>query len=411
MRISSSLVYNTGLSTINAQQSDLLHLFQQIGSGQKMTTPADDPLAASQAINVAQSQALNTRHAANRAVASQDLGTEENALGSLTLLLQDVRTRLVEAGNGTLSDADRQMLAGVFESARDAALGIANSTDGGGQYLFSGSRGSAPAFDASGAYRGDARQRLIQADQTRRIAGGDTGADVFERAQPGTLVYATRAADGNAGTGVVAAPYVTDRSAAGGNPDSDYAFEVTFVDASTYTVSVTDAGGAAVGVPRTFTLTDGATELDLGFGTRTAFSGTAAPGDQFEVHSLKTERLNLFQTFDDLIAALKAPSQGDGAAGARLRNALNTGMQRLETHYDNLLTVRASVGTRMNELAALDDTGAQHGLGYAKALSGLEDLDYYDATTKLSLRKMALQGATAAFQTIQGLSLFNLGKS
>lgn len=409
MRISSSLVYSTGLNTINTQQSDLLHLFQQIGSGQRMTTPADDPLAASQAINIAQSQALNARYAANRAVADQNLGNEENALGSLTLLLEDVRTRLVEAGNGTLSDADRQTLAGVLESARDAALGIANSTDGSGQYLFSGSHGNAPAFDAAGTYRGDTLQRSIQADQTRRIAGGDTGADVFERAQPGTLAYAGRAAGDNAGTGVVAAPHVVDRSLVDGNPASAYVFEITFVDATTYRVDVRDADGAAVGTPRTFMVADGATELDVGFGTRVGFSGTAAAGDRFEVSPLQAGSLNLFRTFDDLIAALKAPVQGDDAAGARLRNALNTGMQRFATHYDNVLTVRASIGTRMNELAALGDTGTQRDLGYAKTLSGLEDLDYYDATMKLSLRRMALEGATAAFQTIQGLSLFNMG--
>src|SRR5690606_40024773 len=75
MRISSSLVFQTGLKTINTQQSDLLHLYQQIGTGQKMVTPADDPLGASQAINLSQSQALNARYADNRAVANQNLGT------------------------------------------------------------------------------------------------------------------------------------------------------------------------------------------------------------------------------------------------------------------------------------------------------------------------------------------------
>ena len=87
MRISSSLVFQTGLKTINTQQSDLLHLYQQIGTGQKMVTPADDPLGASQAINLSQSQAQNARYADNRAVANQNLGTEEDALSTLTTLL------------------------------------------------------------------------------------------------------------------------------------------------------------------------------------------------------------------------------------------------------------------------------------------------------------------------------------
>jgi flagellar hook-associated protein 3 FlgL len=111
-----------------------------------------------------------------------------------------------------------------------------------------------------------------------------------------------------------------------------------------------------------------------------------------------------------VIAALNSPVEGDDQAIASLRNVLNTAMQRMATSYDNVLTVRASVGARMNELTALDNTGTQRNLGYAKALSDIEDLDYYEATTQLSLRKMALEGAGLAFQTIQGLSLFNRNK-
>src|SRR3546814_14091848 len=107
MLISSTLFFQTGLNSIHAQQSDLMHLYQQIGSGQRMVTPADDPLAAAQAINISQSQSLNQRFAENRSVLSQNLGIEENTLNSVTTLLQDVKTRLIEAGNGTMSDADR----------------------------------------------------------------------------------------------------------------------------------------------------------------------------------------------------------------------------------------------------------------------------------------------------------------
>src|SRR3546814_11901123 len=83
MRISSTLFFQTGLNSINAQQSDLMHLYQQIGSGQRMVTPADDPLAAAQAINISQSQSLNKRFADNRDVAKSNLGirSEERRVG------------------------------------------------------------------------------------------------------------------------------------------------------------------------------------------------------------------------------------------------------------------------------------------------------------------------------------------
>src|SRR5690606_41280482 len=63
---------------INAQQADLLHLYQQAASGQRMVTPADDPLGAAQAVNLSQSQSLNERYAANRDVLKMNLGNEED---------------------------------------------------------------------------------------------------------------------------------------------------------------------------------------------------------------------------------------------------------------------------------------------------------------------------------------------
>ena len=415
MRISSSLVFQAGLKTINTQQSDLLHLYQQIGTGQKMVTPADDPLGASQAINLSQSQAQNARYADNRSVANQNLGTEEDALSSLTLLLQDVRTRLVEAGNGTLSDADRSILAGILRQARDTALGIANTTDGNGQYLFSGSRGDIPAYDAGGTYSGDALQRLIQADQTRRIPGSDVGADVFERAQPGSRDYLSKADAGNTGTAILGSAEIINYTL--GNGDAKFSFSIQFnPTATSYTVTTTDVstnhpGAPVVGAPQPWVA--GQLSLDLGQGTTLEIKGEPAGGDTFTAEPLKHSTvpgqtpLNLFQALGDLADALDQPAQGDERAQASLSNLMNTTSQTLATLYYNVLTVRASVGARMNELTALDNTGTQRNLGYTKALSGIEDLDYYEASTQLSLRKMALQGAGLAFQTIQGLSLFN----
>lgn len=411
MRISSSLVFQTGLKTINTQQSDLLHLYQQIGTGQKMVTPADDPLGASQAINLSQSQAQNARYADNRSVANQNLGTEEDALSSLTLLLQDVRTRLVEVGNGALSDADRSTLAGILRQARDTALGIANTTDGNGQYLFSGSRGDIPAYDAGGNYRGDALQRLIQADQTRRIPGSDVGADVFERAQPGSRDYLSKADAGNTGTAILGSAKIIDYTL--DNGDAKFSFSIQFnLAATSYAVTTTDVstnppGAPVVGAPQLWVA--GQLSLDLGKGTTLEIKGEPAGGDTFTAEPLKhsTMPVNLFQALGDLADALDQPAQGDERALAHLRNLMNTTSQTLATLYDNVLTVRASVGARMNELTALDNTGTQRNLGYTKALSGIEDLDYYEASTQLSLRKMALEGAGLAFQTIQGLSLFN----
>ncbi|MBV6273175.1 flagellar hook-associated protein FlgL [Alcaligenaceae bacterium CGII-47] len=426
MRISTSLLFNTGLTTINNQQADLMHVMQQMGENRRMTSPADDPLAAAQSINIAQSQALNQRFADNRAVAMRDLGAEENTLESLVLLMQDVQTRVVEAGNGTLSDADRATLSGVLASARETMLGLANATDGNGQYLFSGSQGQTSPYQLVGGryvYQGDTQQRNIQADQTRQIAGGDVGSDIFNRAQPGTRGYTTSAGPNattpgpNLGTGVVSKASVTDSSLANIN----YAYKVEFTSETSYTVTVTDVSTDPatpvspadpldpLDLPVSYTLAPGAKTLELGYGMQVQFEGTPQIGDTFGVDPLVHTDVNVFDTLGDLITALNSPSSVDATGTAALRNVLNSSIQRLTTSYDNILTVRASVGARMNELESLDTNGTQRNLGYTTALEDLEGLDFYDATMKLNLRKMALEGAALAFKTIQNMSLFNMG--
>src|SRR5699024_6272954 len=103
MRISSALYFQTGVNTINKQEGDLLHLFQQIGTGRRMITPADDPLAAAQPITLSQAQSMHQRFGENRELAMRALGETENVLHSVVTNLAGLKTRLIEAGNGELS--------------------------------------------------------------------------------------------------------------------------------------------------------------------------------------------------------------------------------------------------------------------------------------------------------------------
>ena len=117
-----------------------MRVFQQMSTQKRMITPSDDPLASAQTINLAQAQAMDKRYGENREVAMRSLGEEENILNAVNPGT-GVQTRLVEAATGTLSDADRSTLATVMESSLETLLGFANTKDGSGQYLFSGSQG------------------------------------------------------------------------------------------------------------------------------------------------------------------------------------------------------------------------------------------------------------------------------
>lgn len=109
---------------------------------------------------------------------------------------------------------------------------------------------------------------------------------------------------------------------------------------------------------------------------------------------------DLFQTLSDLITLLNtsgAPSAGD----------LNNANTALAAALDNVSKVRASVGTRLQELEALDYAGDDRRLQYARVLSELQDLDYTEAVTRLSQQQFVLEAAQQSFAKASGLSLFN----
>lgn len=110
MRLSTALIYQNGLNGVLNQEAAMARLQEQLSSGRRVLTPADDPLAAALAINVSQTSSMNSNYDANRKQAEQALGAQTNTLQSVVKNMQEMLKRVVEAGNGTMSDADRQAL-------------------------------------------------------------------------------------------------------------------------------------------------------------------------------------------------------------------------------------------------------------------------------------------------------------
>ncbi|HWR77760.1 MAG TPA: flagellar hook-associated protein FlgL [Thiobacillus sp.] len=297
MRISTQTLFETGAARIGELQSGLARTQQQIGTGRRILTPADDPVAAARALEVTQSQSLNTQYGVNRQHAKSSLGAVEGTLSSVTALLQDVKTTVVAAGNAALSDTERGFMATELRGRFEQLLGLANSRDAQGNYLFSGFKNTTTPFveTATGAqYDGDQGQQLMQVDATRQMAVGNPGQAVFQ----------------------------------GGGQD-------------------------------------------------------------------------VFETLNLLINQLNTP----GTAG--LDAALAAANGDMDLALDNVLTVRASVGSRLQELDALDNAGEDRHIQYSQILSDLQDLDYTEALTQLSQQQITLEAAQRSFVKTSGLSLFN----
>lgn len=400
MRISTNTIYDMGVAGIQQTTSDLIKTQQQVSSGRRILTPADDPVASARVLEVTQSQSLNVQYDINMGSATSSLGLEESILGSVGDLIQDVRTSTIQAANATLSDRDRASIAMDLRGRYQELLGLANSTDGNGQYMFSGYKGvTKPFVEASlgnVTYQGDQGQRLIQISPSRQMAVSDSGASVFQQIKNGNGTIVSAAAAANTGSGVI------DPATVNNLADANLRQTVTITfnnPPTTFNVSGTGTGNP-VNVP----YTSGSAISYNGWTMNV--TGAPAAGDAFTVKP--SSNVDMFKTLGDLITQLETPIQGGGSgANAKLMNNINTAIQNLDQSLQNVLTVQASVGSRMREVDAVKSTGDDLQLQYQQTISSLQDLDYAKAITDLTRQQTMLEAAQKSFTKVQSLSLFN----
>ncbi len=419
MRISTSAIYDAGIRAMQEQTEKLMQVQQQISSGRRILTPADDPVAAARMLEVSQSQALNQQYGTNSAAAGDGLALEESVLGSISGLLQDVREVVIQAGNATLTKSDRAVLASALRGRYQELLGLANSTDGTGQYLFSGYQGGIRPFSESApgvvGYNGDQGQRLIQVGPSRQIAVSDAGADVFQRIPNGNGSFATQAAATNGGAGVIDAGTIVDPvkwNAAGISADLTVKFSVSgglttydVIDNAAGTSLLTGLAPAAAPYPRAYA---SGSDIDLSqagppafdYGARLSISGAPADGDNFSVKA--STHQDVFKTIDDLVQLLQ-----NSPGGAALSNGLASAHRNLDNAMENVLTVRTSAGARLKELDSVKSAGEDRMLQYSQTLSRLQDLDYAKSASELMQQQVNLEAAQKSFIKVAGLSLFD----
>jgi flagellar hook-associated protein 3 FlgL len=406
MRISTLSIYGNATSQLNSLQSALARTQMQLSTDRRILTPADDPVASARALEVSQAREMNSQYATNRASARSSLSTVENALQNAGDLLQDIQELAVSAGNGSMLPQDRLAIATELEGRLEDLLGVANSTDGAGGYLFSGYMATTQPFTRTPAgadYQGDQGQRQLQVASARKMPLSASGSAVFVNNPTGNGTFQTQAASANSGAAIISSGSVVDRSHPnlGHDYTLSFAISATTPPVTTYTVHDNTAGADVASQTGIVYEPGKAITFE---GVSFDIKGVPADGDAFTVKP--SEKQSVFETVTDLIAALKAPA--DGATGkAVLTNKLNTAIDNLKSAHDNVLTVQASVGAHMKELDYLDSAGDDLDIQYAATLGDLQDLDTVKAISDFSQQQLTLQAAQMSFKTMSGLSLFN----
>ncbi|PIP81228.1 MAG: flagellar hook-associated protein 3 [Gammaproteobacteria bacterium CG22_combo_CG10-13_8_21_14_all_40_8] len=400
MRISTTQFNTTGLNSIKDQMSGLLKTQNQLATQKRVQVPSDDPVASAVIFNIQQQIGITTRLTQNAEGVKNFAQQEEIALGSSTNVLQRVRDLLIQGGNGTFSDSDRNALADEVEQRLLELQGLANTKVNGIEYLFSGFQANVKPIDqdSSGTfiYNGDQGQRQVQVGTGVTVSASDSGFDTFFDIRNGNGQFSTSANLANTGNGVIGSGSVYDTAAY--LPDN-YSIQIT-TTGSQLQYEVFDGGSASVTGPTNYV--DGQAIQFNGISVN--LSGTPAVGDSFNIDP--SIRQDVFTTVKNIVDVLRT-NTSTPAQAAQLQNGLNQSLENMDRAMDKISQVQARVGSRLNVLDNQIAINTDFNLTNTSALSKVQDIDMAEAISRLSQQQFGLEAAQQSFARIQNLSLFN----
>jgi flagellar hook-associated protein 3 FlgL len=402
MRISTNQMQLSAVGSILDQQSKLNHTQMQVATGKRVVNPSDDPVASAAVLSLQQSKSQTERYVVNADAAKARLSIEEGTLTGVTEQLQRVRELAIYGNNSHISNSDRESMAKELRQILDEVMGLANSTDNNGQYLFAGNQGNTTPFSQTPTgfqYNGDSGQRFLQIGPSRRVADADPGNEVFMNVLNGNGVF--RTSEGvHLGTGVIDAGSVVDKSLyIGHNYTINFADNNGDTIADEYTV-VDNISGATVVAATPYT-----SGASIAFdGIQVSVSGAPNDADTFTI--TPSSEQDIFSTINNLITAFETPVT-DESSQAKLNNAVNRNLVDLDQSLANVLNIRADIGARLNAVDDQNNNSENFLLQVDESISVLSDLDYAEAISRLNLQLVGLEASQKAFTRVQNLSLFN----
>lgn len=395
MRVASNVYQMQWLASIQRKQAELAAIQQQTSTGKRVSTAADDPAGAAQALLLQQGLDRLSNYKSNAETASRRLSLEEVALSQGSDALDRVRELAIQAANATQTRESRSAMVAEVRELLTSLYDTANAQDGQGNYLFAGGQVQSRPFvpGTPVQYNGDSGVRFQRIGDTRTVQESDPGSAVFMQVPAGNGTYTVTADAANQGTAYWSSATVSNASA--WIPDT---YTVTFTAADSW--EARNSSGALVG-SGSYSSGQG-----IGFaGVSVGFEGTPVAGDRFVVDQSGFQ--SVFKTVQDFLATL-AVDTGSPAGRAGFQNQLNDNLQNIDQALQHLGNVRSQVGARLATIDRQQDSNADMSLDLAQSISVIRDLDYASAISRLEQQLNSLEAAQKAYTRTRSLSLFDV---
>lgn len=404
MRISTNQIYTQNLRSISANQSALSETQDQLSTGKKLTKPSDDPVGAAKLIRITEELDKITQYNRNTNLLKSSLEQQETVLSSIKDSANRARVLSVQAGNGIMTQDDKNAIASEMKQIRNEIFDLMNSQNSGGEYIFAGYQSQTQAFSYNYAnpgnkfsFNGDTGTNIIRVSDSVTLKTSSSGQDIFQN------VYARKnfSVDSTSMNNV-AQLEVKDHTA----------FE-------RFHQSMYDPGNIANNQLQ-FTMIN-ASELQVTqLGTGDILDVVSfASGDKFQYQGMEIEmdanvgqstvialdppqKKNIAETLNDFIEALESDTISAGEFSKRLSDTI----VGIDNAMDKISIESSSIGGRLNIADSIYASNLDMELANKKAQATIEDLDYAEATTRFAKQETALEAALATFPKVSSLSLF-----
>lgn len=419
MRISTLHIFNIANNSMADANKAIVKTQEQLSTGQRVLSAADDPVAAIKIQQLGENIALVEQYNKNISLAENNLAVEENALSGVENIVQRIKELAVQAGNtASLSTSEYKAIATEVDSRLAELASLANTTNVNGDYIFSGYNSQTPTFEGDTVngfrFSGDEGAMKIKVANNTFVDASDSGKGIFVDipSANNTITTTTNPNNQSVPPIVISIGEVVDQDVY----DEFYPDDIviTFNEDSTLSPPVKNftvterSSGKIIEENKPYVageeLVYHGVSVSITGNPQSADSDAGINGDQLFVESTSTQdMLTTIMRFRDAMQAHDGSQASKDHIAATVANTLTN----LSSVQESVSEVVTKIGARMNTLESTKEQHLDTELISNTILSDLRDVDYAEAASNLSAQTLILQAAQASFLRVTELNLFD----
>ncbi len=423
MRITNNMMISNMLRYLGNNQERLSKYQNQLDSGNKISVPSDDPVVAARALKLRTDVSKVEQYQKNIGDARSWLDTTDEALSKLGDVLHKARELMVQASNGTNTEAETQKIGLELKQLRTQAIHLANSSYA-GRYIFSGFKTdqkvmnddeNSPNFGNFSLNVDSVNEKIFYelgvGDSLHiNVAGGDLFDMGGNASNPGTGVSTAR-------IGKITYPLTLDAADTAVNITVDGANIAVnipvgpYADDTTLAAAIQDAINASPAMPNRpdspVPVPEGVT-VSIKYNQIVIKTESTAETSQVEIDTVPAlssffqsinvnedsivnttgatgETPSMIKMFNDVIACMDA---GD-------HEQISTLLDSIDAEMGNVLRCRADVGARRNRVDLTDDRTSNDLVNFTDLMSKNEDVDVAETIMNLKNEENVYQASLA----------------